>query len=172
MTSSRDRSLSPPVSKRLKTVHSVDNSPALQVSCDHRTHQNFAPGLLEHATIQRLRTSYLANDPFKYAVVEKLCVRTWGTHFDYGRGRDEVTSRQGGSRGRGCWYRNDDQFTLTLLLHLLAFKLRLLFRLAAGLAAGVLSWTFQNRDFLGFCHFWPNRKLNRLFGSGFSLNRT
>jgi prolyl 3-hydroxylase /prolyl 3,4-dihydroxylase len=67
MACSRDRSLSPPVSKRLKTVHSADNSPALGIETHH-----FAPGSLDQAAVQLLRTSYLASKPFKYAVVEKL----------------------------------------------------------------------------------------------------
>ncbi|KAH7887435.1 nuclear protein [Phlebopus sp. FC_14] len=70
MAQVRARSPSPALTsdslqKRLKTSH----SPATEET-DHTS--RFHPGLLEADSIQQLHTTYATNEPFKYAVIEKL----------------------------------------------------------------------------------------------------
>ena len=67
MARSHDRSPSPASKKRIKTSHGGTD---LADGGDPTPH--FAPEVLDHDTVQRLRTSYLTAQPFKYAVVEKL----------------------------------------------------------------------------------------------------
>jgi hypothetical protein len=70
MARSHDRSPSPASKKRIKASH---GSPTLAESAEGGDPTPyFAPEVLDHDTIFRLRTSYLAAQPFKYAVVEKL----------------------------------------------------------------------------------------------------
>lgn len=67
MTRTRSRSPSPDtVAKRLKTAHKSTREP----SADPTPH--FSNDLFDHNNIARLHSDYLANTPFKYAVVEKL----------------------------------------------------------------------------------------------------
>jgi uncharacterized protein (DUF2249 family) len=71
MTRTRSRSPSPDtVAKRLKTAHNLSTGEALIVSADPTPH--FSNDLFDHNNIARLNSDYLANTPFKYAVVEKL----------------------------------------------------------------------------------------------------
>ncbi|KAH7923673.1 hypothetical protein BV22DRAFT_1036091 [Leucogyrophana mollusca] len=70
MAQVRERSPSPPPAsdsllKRLKTVHASATSTA-----DHAS--QFHTGLLEPDSIQKLHQTYAVNEPFKYAVIEKL----------------------------------------------------------------------------------------------------
>ena len=73
MTRTRSRSPSPDtVAKRLKTAHKSTSTTgeALILSADPTPH--FSNDLFDHNNIARFNSGYLANTPFKYAVVEKL----------------------------------------------------------------------------------------------------
>jgi hypothetical protein len=73
MTRTRSRSSSPDtVAKRLKTAHRSTSTAgeAHILSADPTPH--FSNDLFDHNNIARLNSDYLANTPFKYAVVEKL----------------------------------------------------------------------------------------------------
>jgi len=71
MTRTRSRSPSPDtVAKRLKTAHDLSTGEALILPADPTPH--FSNDLFDHNNIARLNSDYLANTPFKYAVVEKL----------------------------------------------------------------------------------------------------
>lgn len=78
MTRTRERSTSPDLtsgSKKLKTCHGSTNGASGASGCDtiqDHTSSQFAPELLDHTTIAKLRSGYLNNQPFKFAVVEKL----------------------------------------------------------------------------------------------------
>ncbi|KAG6854364.1 hypothetical protein C0991_007869 [Blastosporella zonata] len=56
------------VTKKLKTSHLSPNSPSI----DSDPTLQFADNLFDHNTTAKLHTGYVANDPFKYAIVEKL----------------------------------------------------------------------------------------------------
>ena len=59
------RSLSPDLtSKRVKITHTE------KVEVDQAAH--FAPGLFNHNVTSNLHQVYVSNEPFKYAIVEKL----------------------------------------------------------------------------------------------------
>lgn len=77
MTRTRERSLSPdPTSgiKRLKTLHGASNGANGTFVGDKPQDyiSNFASDLFDHNTIAKLRSAYVTNEPFKFAVVDKL----------------------------------------------------------------------------------------------------
>ena len=80
---------STPSIKRLKSTHGASTptptaaptngipAPAPTVTAGTNTSTvdpttQFAPGVLDHTTIAKLNSAYVANEPFKYAIVEKL----------------------------------------------------------------------------------------------------
>ncbi|KAG1752418.1 nuclear protein [Suillus paluster] len=72
MTQVRERSPSPERSsdsllKRLKTTH-----PSLTSTVDHDSESLFYTGLFRPENVQQLHQAYAGNEPFKYAIVEKL----------------------------------------------------------------------------------------------------
>jgi hypothetical protein len=77
MTRTRERSTSPDLtsgSKKLKTRHGSTNGANGASGSDKiQDHSlQFTPELFDHTTIAKLRSGYLNNQPFKFAVVEKL----------------------------------------------------------------------------------------------------
>lgn len=67
---------SPSVIKKPKTSHLVNEPPTSSIENIGENNENpvtqFAPELFDHNTIAKLRNGYIANEPFKYTVVEKL----------------------------------------------------------------------------------------------------
>ena len=81
MTRTRERSSSPdsesptsPGIKRFKTWHNSSNGTNGTSSGDKTQDytSQFASELFDHNNIAKLRSGYLTNEPFKFAVVEKL----------------------------------------------------------------------------------------------------
>jgi len=77
MTRSHERSTSPDSAsgiKRLKTSHGFSNgvNGAFDSDKPQDYTSQFASELFNHNTIAKLRSAYLVNEPFKFAVVEKL----------------------------------------------------------------------------------------------------
>jgi prolyl 3-hydroxylase /prolyl 3,4-dihydroxylase len=77
MTRTRERSASPDSTsgiKRYKTYHGASNGANGTAGGDNAQDciSQFAPELFDHNSIAKLRAGYLINEPFKFAVVEKL----------------------------------------------------------------------------------------------------
>jgi hypothetical protein len=75
MTLTRERSTSPDPTfgiKRFKTCHGSSNNNGTSGDKPQDYVSQFASELFDHNTIAKLRSGYLTNEPFKFAVVEKL----------------------------------------------------------------------------------------------------